>query len=119
MDNQRWWAGIIGAVRGGLGLFALFALLLTLFAGAVVFSNNSESAKLWILAVVGVFWVGNTVLPFVILYGRPSHLADQVDLRRAEAEIHERQSRSTDAEKLLHRRQRGRLETNEDDHGDR
>ena len=67
MDNQRWWAGIIGAVRGGLGLFALFALLLTLFAGFVVVSNTSEPAKLWILAVVGVFWVGNTVLPFVIL----------------------------------------------------
>ncbi len=46
MDNQRWRAGIIGAVRGGLGLFALFALLLTLFAGAVVFSNTSEPAKL-------------------------------------------------------------------------
>ena len=71
MDNQRWWAGIIGAVRGGLGLFALFALLLVLFAGVVVVSSTSESAKLWILAVVGVFLVGNTVLPLIILYGRP------------------------------------------------
>ena len=59
MDNQRWWAAIIRAITSGLGLFALFALLLTLFAGAVVFSNTSEPAKLWILAVVGVFWVGN------------------------------------------------------------
>ena len=110
MGNQRWWAGIIGAVRGGLGLFALFALLLALFAGAVVFSNTSEPAKLWILAVVGVIWLGNTVLPFLLLYGRPSHLADQVDLRRAEVELYERQSQSTDAEKLLRQRQRGRLE---------
>ena len=100
MDNQRWWAGIIGAVRGGLGLFALFALLLTLFAGAVVVSNTSEPAKLWILAVVGVFWVGNTVLPFIILYGRPSNLADQVDLKRAEAALQERQLQSNDAEEL-------------------
>ena len=71
MDNQRWWAGIIGAVRGGLWLFALYALLLVLFAGVVVVSNTSEQAKLWILAVVGVFLVGNTVLPLIILYGRP------------------------------------------------
>ena len=71
MDNQRWWAGIIGAVRGGLWLFALYALLLVLFAGAVVVSNTSEQAKLWILAVVGVFLVGNTILPLIILYGRP------------------------------------------------
>lgn len=71
MDNQRWWAGIIGAVRGGLGLFMLFALLLALFAGVVVVSNTSEPAKLWILVVVGVFWVGNTVLPLIILYGWP------------------------------------------------
>ncbi len=117
MGNQRWWAGIIGAVRGGLGLFALFALLLALFAGAVIFSDTSEPAKLWILAVVGVFWVGNTVLPFVILYGRPSHLADQVDLKRADVQLDERQSQSEYPEDL--RRQRARLETGEGDHGDR
>ncbi len=119
MDNQRWWAGIIGAVRGGLGLFALFALLLALFAGIVVVSNNSAPTKLWILAVVGVFWVGNTVLPFVILYGRPSHLAYQVDLRRIEAELYERQSQSEYPEDLRRQRQRGRLETSEGNHGDR
>ena len=118
MDNQRWWAGIIGAVRGGLGLFALFALLLTLFAGAVPFSSTSETAKLWILAVVGVFWVGNTVLLFLLLYGRPSHLADQVDLKRADAELEERQSRSRYPEDLRHQHQRGRLETCEGDDGD-
>ena len=119
VENQRWWAGIIGAVRGGLGLFTLFALLLALFAGAVVFSNTSEPAKLWILAVVGVFWVGNTVLPFVILYGRPSHLADQVDLRRVEAELYERQSQSEYPEDLRRQRQRSRLETSEGEHGNR
>lgn len=119
MDNQRWWAGIIGAVRGGLGLFALFALLLTLFAGAVLFSSTSETAKLWILAVVGVFWVGNTMLPFLLLYGRPSHPADQVDLKRADAELEERQSRSRYPEDLRHQHQRDRLEKSEGDHGDR
>ena len=119
VDNQRWWAAIIRAITSGLGLFALFALLLTLFAGAVVFSNTSEPAKLWILAVVGVFWVGNTVLPFLLLYGRPSHLADQVDLRRVEAELYERQSQSEYPEDLRRQRQRGRLETSEGEHGDR
>ena len=119
MDNQRWWAGIIGAVRGGLGLFALFALLLALFAGAVIFSNTREPAKLWILAVVGVFWVGNTVLPFLLLYSRPSHLADQVDLKRAGAELYGQQSRSRSVQELQGQRQKDRLGTSEGDHGDR
>ena len=118
VENQRWWAGIIGAVRGGLGLSRCLRCCSRSLPVPSSSRIRASQPKLWILAVVGVFWVG-TVLPFVILYGRPSHLADQVDLRRVEAELYERQSQSEYPEDLRRQRQRSRLETSEGEHGDR
>ncbi len=84
MDSQRWWAGIIGAVRGGLGLYGLFALLLTGFAVAILPSKLSEAAQLAVLAWTGVGRLLLIIGSFVILWRNPRHLADQVALQQSQ-----------------------------------
>ena len=79
MDNQRWWAGIIRAITSGLGLYGLFALLLTGFAVAILPSKLSEAAQLTVLA-----WTGVGGLLLIILWRNPRHLADQVALQQTQ-----------------------------------
>ena len=126
MDNERWWAGIIRAVTSGLGLYGLFALLLWGFAMALIPSNLTESAKLAVWAWTGAGGVAVLSASFIILWRRPSHLADQVALRQQDAEVLQTQldAALVDVERyrllvqrLQGRRQPDKLEASEDDDG--
>ena len=84
MDSQRWWAAIIRAITSGLGLYGLFALLLTGFAVAILPSKLSEAAQLTVLAWTGVGGLLLIIGSFIILWRNPRHLADQVALQQSQ-----------------------------------
>ena len=84
MDSRRWWAGIIRAITSGLGLYGLFALLLTGFAVAILPSKLSEAAQLTVLAWTGVGGLLLIIGSFIILWRNPRHLADQVALQQSQ-----------------------------------
>lgn len=125
MEHQRWWAGIIGVIRGAERVIALTILSLALVAIVTILSPNSEQFKSGVLMVVGVLALIVIMAFLVATFWRPRNLADQVALSQQGQETLWLQAQLDAAlAELEHLRQLQRrgapdmLETSEDDDGD-